>query len=36
MIEDPEEAGDHLDQNKIYVVWQVKEEKVNADLVKRI
>ena len=36
MIEDPEAVADLLDQNKIYVCWQVKEEKVNAELVKRI
>jgi len=36
MIEDPEAVGDLLDWSKIYVCWQVKEEKVNADLVKRI
>lgn len=36
MIEDPELAGELMDQNKIYVCWQVKEEKVNAELVKRI
>jgi hypothetical protein len=34
-IEDPE-AVDLFDMNKIYVCWQVEEEKVNADLVKRL
>jgi hypothetical protein len=36
MIEDPEAVADLMDPNKIYVCWQVKEEKVNAELVKRI
>jgi len=34
-IEDPE-AVDPVDHSKIYVCWQVEEEKVNADIVKRL
>jgi DNA-directed RNA polymerases I, II, and III subunit RPABC1 len=34
-FEDPE-AVELFDTNKVYVCWQVEEEKVNAELVKRL
>ena len=35
-MEDPEMAELFGQTNKIYVCWQVEEEKVNAELVKRL